>query len=167
MTSSTNSFYVTLFSNALREIYENNTHADFTVKLWRPIELGTSPNCEVSYSSPPPASLNTVDVTPCADHAMIYCNILSPQFVADSTVRQHPSQHSLNYASVRNILSKSHGSRSHPFGGDRPRLFSPALPTARPRYRIFLEVCFGGPDLYCGAGPKLWVARRCVNEARS
>jgi len=92
MTSSTNSFYVTLFSNASREIYENNTHADFTVKLSRPIDLGTSPNwevgvCEVSCSSPPPASLNTVDVTPCADHAMIYCNIISPQFVADSSVR--------------------------------------------------------------------------------
>ena len=91
MTSSTNSFYVTLFSNASREIYEN-THADFTVKLSRPIDPGTSPNwevgvCEVSCSSPPPASLNTVDFTPCADHAMIYCNIISPQFVADSTVR--------------------------------------------------------------------------------
>jgi len=91
MTSSTNSFYVRLFSSASREIYENNTHADFTVKLSRPIDLGTYTNwevgvCEVSCSSPPPASLNTVDVTPCADHAVIYCNIISPQFVADSTV---------------------------------------------------------------------------------
>jgi len=91
MTSSTNSFYVTLFSNSSREIYEN-THADFTVKLSRPINMRTSPNwevgvCEVSYSTPPPASLNTVDVTPYADHAMICCNIIAPQFVADSNVR--------------------------------------------------------------------------------
>ena len=79
-----------LFSNASREIYENNTHADFTVKLSRSIDLGTSPNydvgvCEVSFSSP--QSLNTVDVKPCADHAMIYCNLISPQFVGYSTVR--------------------------------------------------------------------------------
>jgi hypothetical protein len=91
VTSSNNSFYVTLFSNASREIYENNTHADFTVKISRPIEIGTSLNweegvCGVSCSSPTPASLITVDVMPCADHAMIYCNLISPQFVADSTV---------------------------------------------------------------------------------
>jgi len=88
MTSSSNSFYVTLFSNVSREIYEYNTHADFTVKLSRPVDLGTSPNwevgvCEVSCSSP--ESLNTLDVTLCADHAMIYCHIIAPQFVGDST----------------------------------------------------------------------------------
>jgi hypothetical protein len=82
MTSS-NSFYVTLFSNESQEIYN---------KLSRTIDLGTSPNwevgvCEVSCSSPLPEYLNTVDVTPCADHAMIYCNLISPQFVGDSTVR--------------------------------------------------------------------------------
>ena len=92
MTSSTNSFYVTLFSNASWAMYENNSHADFTVKLSRPIDLGNSPNwevgfCEVSCSSPPPASLNTVDVMACVYHAMIYCNIISPQFVVDSTRR--------------------------------------------------------------------------------
>ena len=92
MISSTNGFYVTLFCNASREIYENNNHADFTVKLSRPNDLETSPNwevgvSEVSCSSSPPASLKTVDVTPCADHAMIYCNIILPQFLADSTVR--------------------------------------------------------------------------------
>jgi hypothetical protein len=92
MTSSTNSFYITLFSNASRNIYENNTHADFTVKPSRTIDMRTSQNwevgvCEISSSSPTTASLNTVDVTPCADKAMIYCNIISPKFVADSTVR--------------------------------------------------------------------------------
>jgi hypothetical protein len=115
MTSSTISFYVTLFSNASREIYENNTHANFTVKLSRPIDQGTSPNwevgvCEVPCSSPPPASLNTVDVTPCADHDMIFCNIISPQFIADCTVRcmrtfpttscQHEEFRNFQYVSV-------------------------------------------------------------------
>ena len=89
MTSS-NSFYVNLFSNASREIYENDTHADFTLKLSRPADLGKYPNwevgvCAVSCSSP--ASLNTVDITPYADHAMIYCNLISPKFVGDSTLR--------------------------------------------------------------------------------
>ena len=92
MTSSTNSFYVTLFSNASREIHENYTQADFTVKLSRHIDLVTSPIrevgiFEVSCSSPPPVSLNSVDVTPFAFHAIIYCNNISPQFVADSTIR--------------------------------------------------------------------------------
>ena len=58
------------------------------MKLSRPIDLGIAPNwevgfCELSCSSP--ESLNTVDV--CTDHAMIYSNIISPQFVGDSTVR--------------------------------------------------------------------------------
>jgi len=32
-------FYVTLFSNASRDIYEQNTHDDFTVKQAQPVEL--------------------------------------------------------------------------------------------------------------------------------
>ena len=92
MTSSTNSFYITLFSNASREVNENNTHADFIMKLSRTNNLGTSPNwevgvCEVLCSSPSTSSLITVGVTPCADQAMKYCNHISPQFVGDSNVR--------------------------------------------------------------------------------
>jgi len=37
-----NNFNVTLLSNASREIYNMNTHADFTVKLAQPIDLGTN-----------------------------------------------------------------------------------------------------------------------------
>ena len=44
---SCNRIYVTLFSNASLEIYENNNHADLTVKLSRPIDLGTSPILEM------------------------------------------------------------------------------------------------------------------------
>lgn len=39
---SSNSFYVSLFSNISRDIYENNTHTNFTMELSRPIEQGTS-----------------------------------------------------------------------------------------------------------------------------
>ena len=60
-----NSFYETVFSNASMEIYDNNTHADFIVKLSRPFDLGTSPNwevglCEVSCSSPKLEYLNAL-----------------------------------------------------------------------------------------------------------
>jgi len=77
-----------LFSSASRDIYENNNHADFTVKQSRPVDLGTSANwevgvCEVSCSSP--ETLNTLNVY--GDHAILYCNIISPQFVGDGTVR--------------------------------------------------------------------------------
>ena len=65
-----NNFYVTLLSNALREIYDLNTHADFTVKLAQPIDLGTTSKfevglCEVSCSSSPEG----------ASPILLYCNI--------------------------------------------------------------------------------------------
>jgi len=74
-------FYVTLFSNASRDIYEQNTHADFTVKLAQSVDLGSTSNwevglCDISCSSPPEETL-----------ALIYSNLISPQFVGDSTVR--------------------------------------------------------------------------------
>jgi len=89
--TSSNSFYVTLFSNASREIYVNNTPADFTVKLSRHVDLRNSPNwkvgfCKVPCSSPLPESLNTIHVTPCAEHAITYCILASPQYVCDSTL---------------------------------------------------------------------------------
>jgi hypothetical protein len=51
-------FYVTLFRNASRDIYEQNTDADFTVKLAQPVDLGSTSNwelgvSEISCSSPP------------------------------------------------------------------------------------------------------------------
>jgi len=50
-------FYVTLSSNASRDLYEQNTHADFTVKLAQPLDLVSTSNwevglCEISCSSP-------------------------------------------------------------------------------------------------------------------
>ena len=43
MTSSDQiNFYVTLLSTASRDIYDLNTHADFTVKLAQPIDLGST-----------------------------------------------------------------------------------------------------------------------------
>ena len=82
-----------MFKNASQEIYEKNKHADFTVKFSRLIDLGNSPNweldvCEVSCSEAPLEALNAVDVAPCADHAIIFCNLILPQILGDSTVRR-------------------------------------------------------------------------------
>ena len=65
--------YVTLFSNASRDIYEQNTHADFTVKLAQPVDLGSTSNwevglCEISCSSPPMEEETL---------ALIYCNLIA------------------------------------------------------------------------------------------
>jgi len=77
-----NNFYVTLLSNASREIYDLNTHADFTVKLAQPIDLGTTSKwevgvCEISCSSSPEG----------ASPVLLCFNVISPQFLGDSTVR--------------------------------------------------------------------------------
>ena len=82
MATSLNHFYVTLFSSASRDIYEQNTHADFTMKLAQLVHLISTSNwelgvCEMSCASP------YIEETP----ALIYCNLLSLQFVGDSTFR--------------------------------------------------------------------------------
>jgi len=81
--ATTSHFYVTLFSNASRDIYEQNTHADFTVKFAQPVDLGATSNWEVGLfeipCSSPPMEEETL--------AVIYCNLISSQFVGDSTVR--------------------------------------------------------------------------------
>jgi len=77
-----NNFYVTLLSNASREIYDLNTHADFMVKLAQPIDLDMTSKwevgvCEISCSSSPEG----------ASAVLLYCNLITPQFLGDSTVR--------------------------------------------------------------------------------
>jgi len=51
-------FYVTLLNNASRDIYDQNEHVDFTVKLAHTINLRSTSNlevlvCEISCSSSP------------------------------------------------------------------------------------------------------------------
>jgi len=82
MVATSRFFYVTLFSDALRDIYEQNTHSDITVKLTKPLDLGSTSNwevgvCEITCSSSPHMGDNP---------ALIYCTLISPQFVGDSTV---------------------------------------------------------------------------------
>ena len=77
-----NNFYVTLMSTVSRDIYDLKTHADFTVKLAQPIDLGSTSKWEVGVSeiscSSSPEGANPV---------LLYCNLISPQFPGDSTVR--------------------------------------------------------------------------------
>jgi len=54
--AATSHFYVTLFSSDSRDIYEQNTHADFTVKLAQPVYLGSISNWKwgcVKFRVPP------------------------------------------------------------------------------------------------------------------
>jgi len=73
---------VNLLSNASWDIYEQNSYADFTVKLAQPIDLGSTSNwevgvCKISCSSPSEG----------ANLVLLYCNVISPQFLGDGTVR--------------------------------------------------------------------------------
>jgi len=45
--ATTSHFYITLFSNTSRDIYEQNIHADFTVKLSQTVDLGSTSSWEV------------------------------------------------------------------------------------------------------------------------
>jgi hypothetical protein len=83
--------YVTLFSNACQDLYPANTISAFRVELAKPIVLNPSCAwevglCEFSVVPPPTGTIkpNVVvgDVT-----AIIYCNIISPQFVGGNLVR--------------------------------------------------------------------------------
>jgi len=77
-----NNFYVTLLGNAPRDIYAQNIHANFTVKLTQSIDLGSTSKwevgfCEISCPSSPEA----------ASPVVLYCNLISPQILGVSTVR--------------------------------------------------------------------------------
>jgi hypothetical protein len=82
MTSTQKHFYVTPFSTASRDIYDQNTHADFMVKLAQPVDLGTTSDWEVGVCEISCSKSQLVDT-----HALIFCNLIAPQFVGDSTVR--------------------------------------------------------------------------------
>jgi len=88
--ATTSHFYITLFSNASRDIYERNKHADFTVKL------GSTSNWEVglfeiSCSSPQHMG---EDIT-----ALIYC-----KQICDISVRQHRPQYADVHLPIINII---------------------------------------------------------------
>ena len=91
MANISNHFYVTLFSNASRNIYKDNTLAAFTVKLAQPIDLGTDENwevgpCEITCPPPTAGTLNPVLIVG-DTNVLLYCNLISQQFVGENGVR--------------------------------------------------------------------------------
>jgi len=86
-----NHFYVTLFSNDSTDLYPSITTARFTTVLPRPIELGSSERwevgvCEFTY---PPNNVGTFKPTLLVDDTtgLIYCDLISPQYVGSVLVR--------------------------------------------------------------------------------
>jgi len=153
-----NNFYVTLLSNSSREIYDMNTHADFTVKLAESIHQGTTSKwevglCEISCSSSPEG----------ASSVLLYCNLISPQILGDSTVRcirmfsALPQRHVPARVSERVIRAGgatqipghsngiSHDRRSaHPLRGQHHAHESSAIfPQELPVVEIYIKHCVG------------------------
>jgi len=62
-------------------------------------------------------------------------------------------------------LNQAGRSRTH-LGGSALFMQPGSTYGVRKESEFFSAVSFGGSDTYCGAGPKLWVARRCVEETR-
>ena len=86
-----NQFYTTLFSNASREIYPENKRSVFTVKQARTIELVSIENWEVGICEISCTPLNVCTIRPLLvvgeTNVLIYCNLISPQFVGDKNSR--------------------------------------------------------------------------------
>jgi hypothetical protein len=83
-------FYVTLLSTASQRICPDNTHYDFIVDLAQTIDLGNNDRWEVGlseYACPPPkpGTHQAFDIG--QSRALVYCNLITPQFVGGQLVR--------------------------------------------------------------------------------
>jgi hypothetical protein len=85
------SFYVTLFSNVSSDIYKSNTLAAFTNQLAQVIELHPTDKWEVGLCeftcSPPAVGTFKPTAIVSKSHGLIYCNLISPQFMGDKSLR--------------------------------------------------------------------------------
>ena len=105
MTSDRNHFYVTLFSNGSQKLYPTNTLAAFTARLAQPIDLGSTDRwevgvCEITCHPTNTGTFASVQVIS-ANNALIYCDLISQQFVGSQYVRClrtfiHPSTYCNN-----------------------------------------------------------------------
>ena len=101
MTSDRNHFYVTLLSNGSQKLYPTNTLAAFTNSLAKPIDLGSTDIwevwvCEVTCHPGKVGTFTAIEIVS-ANNALIYCDLISQQFVAGPYVRRlrtfiHPSK---------------------------------------------------------------------------
>ena len=87
-----NHFYVTLFSNASKEVFPDNTLTAFTIHLAQPIDLGQSnwevSPAELSYKAPKRQIMRgkVIDVISSVN-MLVYCDLISPQMVGTESVR--------------------------------------------------------------------------------
>jgi hypothetical protein len=84
-------FYVMLFSNASQMLYPKNVISAFTAELAQPIILNSNYDWEVGLCEfscvPPKAGIYQDHVVVGESNALIYCNIISPQFMGNNLVR--------------------------------------------------------------------------------
>jgi hypothetical protein len=83
-------FYVTLFSNDSQSLYPTNTLASFTSRLAKPLELADDWEVGLVEFTHPPSVSGQYSHTPVyigLEHKLIYCDIISPQFIGGNLVR--------------------------------------------------------------------------------
>jgi hypothetical protein len=115
-------FYITLFSNSSQKVHPSNTLSDFKIQLAQPLDLGSAENLEVGlceFSCPHPTTGRIKPVEVVGDtNALIYCDLITPQFVGNDYVRClrtfiHPSQHcdhsfkTVYYVTVEKVPSRT------------------------------------------------------------
>jgi len=88
-----NQLYVTLFSNASKEVFPDNSLTAFTIHLAHPINLGSASDwefglAEIFYKAPNRQILQgaVFDVVS-SINVLIYCDLITPQFVGSDNVR--------------------------------------------------------------------------------
>ena len=88
-----NQFYVTLFSNASKEVFPDDSLTAFKIHLDHPINLGSASDwlvglAEVSYKAPNRQILQgaVLDVIS-SINVLIYCDLITPHFVGSDNIR--------------------------------------------------------------------------------
>ena len=87
-----NHFYVTLFSNASKDFFPDNTLTAFTIHLAQPIDLGSSDwevgLAELSYKAPNrQIKQGTVIDVITSVNVLVYCDLITLQIVGTENVR--------------------------------------------------------------------------------
>ena len=86
-------FNFTLYSNTSQTLYSDNTQIAFTCHLAQPTDLGSSSDwevglLEVNYKPPTRQIINGVVIEFISSvNALIYCDLIAPQFVGQEKVR--------------------------------------------------------------------------------
>ena len=86
-------FYVTMYSNAPKEVFPDNSLTAFTIHLAHPINLGSASDWEVGLAEVPYKAPNrqilqgTVVDFVSSIKVLFYCDLITPHFVGSDNVR--------------------------------------------------------------------------------